>query len=371
MLTVAAAVLAGCACMSNSSEATEQIQDGASAHPYLKTVSISIGQTKIVYIPVNLAALEFVQKGDGYCIDYGVGQFKHQIDGRLAADNGRIPTWPTSETALDTEHLTINPIRLDSNGNFGFAITLNSSGGTECVVDVCLNVISGSVFQCISYKIKVVEQAAESYGSAFPDVAINGNDPSPTEGTPKVGGSEVPDVGGYVSCAVGPNSGTTADDDPSTKVLADSGDSQRTNGKPITLKVAITDTESKSAVVVDAVIDHVSSLKFDIVGGSDRVGDGNSPEVKISVTSGTALTIEVTDGAEVSVAYAGGNSDVMTAKILSKTSADKLIPGIHGNCMDMHVPAEPGISDEKATDKIIGPSTVPNSIHVRCAPLSG
>lgn len=369
MLTVAAAVLAGCACMSNSSEATEQIQDGSSAHPYLKTVSISVCQTKIVYIPVNLAAFEFVQNGDGYCIDYGVGQFKHQIDGRLAAENGRIPTWPTSETALDTEHITINPIRLDSNGNFGFAITLNSSGGTECVVDVCINVISESVVQCINYKIKVVEKAAESCGSAFPDVTIDGNDPAPTRGTPKVCGSEVPDVGGYASCAAGPHSGTTADDDPSAKGLADVGNSQRTNGKPITLKVAITDTESKSAAVVDAVFDNASSLKFDIVGGSDRVVDGNSPEVKISVTSGTVLTIELTDGAEVSVAYAGENPSVMTAKILSKTSADKQILGIHGNGEDMYISAEPGISDEKATDKVIGPSTSPNSIHVSCAPL--
>ncbi len=377
MLAVAAAVLSGCVCMLNSAEATEEIQDGSSTHPYLKTVSIPTGQTKTVYISVNLAAFEFVQIGDGYYIDYGVGYSKNQINGRLTEDNGKIPTWPTSKTTLDTEHLTIKPIQVDLNGNFGFAITLNSSSNSECVVDVCLNLISMSVFQCINYKIKVVEQAAESYELTFPNVTINSDYLFSTQGTLKVGGSKVTDLSKYSFYAVGLYSGIIIHNDLSIKGLADLSDSQWASGKPITFKVAITDTESKSTVVVDAVINYtispsVSSLNFTVNSGSDKVLDGLSTETKISVLSGTALTLEVMDGTEASVVYTGENSSLKTAQITSTTSTPgKQALSTLGNGTYEIFLSKSGISDEKViTINVLGSLTALNSIRVSCAPLS-
>ncbi len=373
---VLALLSAGIAVTTNSSEGTDTVQNGTKDNPYLKSVSIPVGGTKVVYISLNLTAFEFVKKDDGYRIQYGLNPGNGYIDMRLSEDNGSLPSWPSTDETLTSDNLSVKPIKADDNGTFGFVISLKKSC-TGCSVELCFNITSLSVTQLMYYKINVIEEASTSYSLTFDDVAIDSDGLFSTQGTLKVGGESV-DLSNYSFYAVGLYPGIAIHNDLTITGRADVTTEKWSGGSPMSFKVVICDKSSNSSVVVDTSVKYtisptVSSLTYSITSGDETKLDNNSSETTLSVLSGTPLVLNVTNGTEASVVYIDEASKVSTKMLYSTTSA----PGqqtlnTSGNGTYQIVLSKTGSTEQEVvTINVIGSMTALNSIRVTCAPLSG
>ncbi len=376
---VLALLSAGIAVTTNSSEGTDSVQNGTKDNPYLKSVSIPVGGTKVVYISLNLTAFEFVKKDDGYRIEYvldtgGSGN----IDARLSADNGSLPSWPETNKTLASDYFSVKPIKADDNGTFGFIISLKKSCTTGCFVNVLFNITSLSVTQLMYYKINVIEEASTSYSLTFDDVALDSDGLFSTRGTLKVGGESVSDLSNYSFYAVGLYPGIAIHNDLTITGRADVTTEKWSGGSPMSFKVVICDKSSNSSVVVDTSVKYtisptLSSLTYSITSGDETKLDNNSSETTLSVLSGTPLVLNVTNGTEASVVYTDEASKVSTKMLYSTTSA----PGqqtlnTSGNGTYQIVLSKTGSTEQEVvTINVIGSMTALNSIRVTCAPLSG
>lgn len=369
-----AILLSGFMVMVNSSEGASESGNGTSESPYTKTVSIPSGGTKVVYISLNLTAFDFVKKGDGYYIEYGIGHIKSQVDGRLTENGGQLPAW-SNDSAVTSETLSVKPIKVDDTGTFGLVLILNSSCTGDCSVDLSFNVISYSVSQTIYYKFNIIEEATTTYSLSFSDVVIDSDGLFSTKGTLKVGGNSV-DLSNYRFYAVGLYPGIAIHNDLSITGRADMDDEKWNGGNSMSFKVAITDVSSKSTVVVDSVIKYsisasVSSLSFTITSGDSKMLDNNSGVNEISVRSGTPLILNVQSGTEATVVYADEQSQVSTKTIYSTASVSgKQILNTSGNGTYSIVLSKSGTADTRTiTINVVGSLTAINSIRVTCGPL--
>ena len=144
----------------------------------------------------------------------------------------------------------------------------------------------------------------------------------------------------------------------------------------MSFKVVISDKSGNSSVVVDTSVKYtisstISSLTYSITSGDETKLDNNSTETTVSVLSGTALVLNVTNGTEASVVYTDESSKVSTKMLYSTTSA----PGqqtlnTSGNGTYQIILSKTGTTEQKiVTVNVIGSMTALNSIRVTCAPL--
>ncbi len=377
IIMVLALLIAGVVVVTNSSEGTDTVQNGTKDSPYLKSVSMPVGGTKVVYISLNLTAFEFVKKDDGYHIDYSLNPGGNgNIDVRLSADNGSLPSWPDTDETLSSDNLSVKPIKADDNGTFGFVISLKKSCATGCSVTVCFNITSLSVTQLMYYKINVVEDASTSYSLTFSDVALDSDGIFSSKGELKVGGESVSDLSNYSFYAVGLYPGVAIHNDLTITGRADVTTEKWSGGSPMSFKVVISDKSGNSSVVVDTSVKYtisstISSLTYSITSGDETKLDNNSTETTVSVLSGTALVLNVTNGTEASVVYTDESSKVSTKMLYSTTAA----PGeqtlnTSGNGTYQIILSKTGTTEQKiVTVNVIGSMTALNSIRVTCAPL--
>ena len=375
-IMVLALLIAGVVVVTNSSEGTDTVQNGTKDSPYLKSVSMPVGGTKVVYISLNLTAFEFVKKDDGYHIDYSLNPGGNgYIDMRLSADNGSLPSWPETDKTLASNDFSVKPIKADDKGTFGFVISLKKSC-TGSYVTVCFNITSMSVTQLMYYKINVIEEASTSYSLTFSDVALDSDGIFSSKGELKVGGESVSDLSNYSFYAVGLYPGVAIHNDLTITGRADISTAEWSSGSPMSFKVVISDKSGNSSVVVDTSVKYtisstISSLTYSITSGDETKLDNNSTETTVSVLSGTALVLNVTNGTEASVVYTDESSKVSTKMLYSTTSA----PGqqtlnTSGNGTYQIILSKTGTTEQKiVTVNVIGSMTALNSIRVTCAPL--
>lgn len=376
LIAVLALLFAGIVVTTNSSEGAEDVPDGTEAHPYVQNVSIPVGGTKVVYITLNLTAFEFVKKGDGYHISYGVGSETKKVEAKLDVDNGSIPDWSESNTITRAD-ISVKPIKVDEYGTFGFSLTLNSSSAAAaCSVDLCFSIISLSVVQSIYYKINVTEESSTSYEVTFPDVTLNSDGLIDVQGTLKVGNVLQDDLSNYSFYAVGLYPGVAIHNDLTITGRADTTTSAWSSGSPMEFKVVISDKNSKSTVTVDSSVKYTitptdSTLNFSIVSGTDTKLDNNSTETSVSILSGTELVLNVTGGTEASVVFTDSSSKVSTRMLYSTaTTAGQETLDTDGNGSYQIVLTKAGSTEQKTVTVNIIPSMVAmNSIRVTCGPL--
>ncbi len=376
---VLALLSAGIAVTTNSSEGTDTVQNGTKDNPYLKSVSIPVGGTKVVYISLNLTAFEFVNIDDGIYIRYGVEGTMNNVDQKITNDSNPVLSEWSDGQSYSKGKLQVRPLKVDDTGLYGFEIKLTESSTTSESFDIEFKIRSYKVDQYLYYKINVLEEEATSYNLTFQDVALDSDGLFSTRGTLKVGGESVSDLSNYSFYAVGLYPGIAIHNDLTITGRADiSTVKWSSSGSPMNFKVVICDKSSNSSVVVDTSVKYtisptLSSLTYSITSGDETKLDNNSSETTLSVLSGTPLVLNVTNGTEASVVYTDEASKVSTKMLYSTTSA----PGqqtlnTSGNGTYQIVLSKTGSTEQEVvTINVIGSMTALNSIRVTCAPLSG
>ena len=373
---VLALLIAGVVVTTNSSEGTDTEQKGTSEHPYLKSVSIPAGGTKVVYISLNLTAFEFVKADDGIYIKYGAEGTWSTVNQSVSDEsNPTLSDW-TDNHSYSKGKLQVRSLKVDDTGMYGFEIKLTESSITSESFDVEFKIRSYKVDQYLYYRINVIEETTTSYSLSFSDVALDSDGIFSSKGELKVGGESVSDLSNYSFYAVGLYPGVAIHNDLTITGRADVTTEKWSGGSPMSFKVVISDKSGNSSVVVDTSVKYtisstISSLTYSITSGDETKLDNNSTETTVSVLSGTALVLNVTNGTEASVVYTDESSKVSTKMLYSTTAT----PGqqtlnTSGNGTYQIILSKTGTTEQKiVTVNVIGSMTALNSIRVTCAPL--
>lgn len=359
----------------NSTEGASETQDGTSEHPFLKTVSVPKGGTKVVYVSINLTAFEFVKMDDGIFIGYGIpGEMKHISQVITNESNPVLQEW-TTDTFHSIGSMNVRVLKVDDTGMYGFEIKLTDTVSAGAYFDAYFKTCSYGVSQTINYKFNVIEESTTSYTLTFSDVTIDSDGLFSSQGTLLVGGNPA-NLSNYSFYASGLYPGIAIHNDLSITGRADLDNTKWASGNPIDFKVTICDISSKSIITVDTSVKYnisssVPMLNFKFSSGSDLLLDNTSSESEISVLSGTALVLKVESGTEASVVYTDDSSQVTTKTIYSTSSS----PGeqtlnTSGNGSYKVFISKTGTTAEKVvTINVVGSLTALNSIRVTCAPL--
>ncbi len=373
---VLALLVAGVVVTTNSSEGTDTEQKGTSEHPYLKSVSIPAGGTKVVYISLNLTAFEFVKADDGIYIKYGAEGTWSTVNQSVSDEsNPTLSDW-TDNHSYSKGKLQVRSLKVDDTGMYGFEIKLTESSITSESFDVEFKIRSYKVDQYLYYRINVIEETTTSYSLSFSDVTLDSDGLFSSKGILTVGEKSVSDLSNYRFYAVGLYPGVAIHNDLTITGRADISTAEWSSGSPMSFKVVISDKSGNSSVVVDTSVKYtisstISSLTYSITSGDETKLDNNSTETTVSVLSGTALVLNVTNGTEASVVYTDESSKVSTKMLYSTTAA----PGqqtlnTSGNGTYQIILSKTGTTEQKiVTVNVIGSMTALNSIRVTCAPL--
>lgn len=375
-IMVLALLIAGVVVVTNSSEGTDTEQNGTSEHPYLKNVSIPAGGTKVLYISLNLTAFEFVKADDGIYIKYGLEGFWSTVNQKVSNESNPILGDWDEDHSYSKGKLQVRSLKVDDTGMYGFEIKLIESSITTESFDVEFKIRSYEVDQYLYYKINVIEEIATSYSLSFSDVTLDSDGLFSTKGTLNVGGNIKTDLSNYSFYAVGLYPGVAIHNDLTITGRADISTEKWSNGSPMTFKVVICDKSNNSSVVVDASVKYtispnVSSLTYSITSGDDTKLDNTSAETTVSILSGTALVLNVTNGTEASLVYTDDTSKVSTKMLYSTSDTPgKQTLNTSGNGTYQIVLSKTGSTEQKiVTVNVIGSMTALNSIRVTCAPL--
>ena len=373
---VLALLIAGVVVTTNSSEGTDTVQNGTKDSPYLKSVSIPAGGTKVVYISLNLTAFEFVKADDGIYIKYGAEGTWSTVNQSVSDEsNPTLSDW-TDNHSYSKGKLQVRSLKVDDTGMYGFEIKLTESSITSESFDVEFKIRSYKVDQYLYYRINVIEETTTSYSLSFSDVTLDSDGLFSSKGILTVGEKSVSDLSNYRFYAVGLYPGVAIHNDLTITGRADISTAEWSSGSPMSFKVVISDKSGNSSVVVDTSVKYtisstISSLTYSITSGDETKLDNNSTETTVSVLSGTALVLNVTNGTEASVVYTDESSKVSTKMLYSTTAT----PGqqtlnTSGNGTYQIILSKTGTTEQKiVTVNVIGSMTALNSIRVTCAPL--
>lgn len=180
----------------------------------------------------------------------------------------------------------------------------------------------------------------------------------------------------YRFYAVGLKPGISIHNDLTVTGRADLSSSVWSGSSTMPVKVAVTDLEHKTTVVVDAAIDYtisssVSTLDFRFTSGDDELLNGSSSNTEISLLSGTALSLTVSSGTEASIVYTDTETGMTQKTIYSTASVPTTqVLNTSGNGTYQVIFTKTGSGEEKVVFvNIVGSLTPLNSIRVTCGPI--
>lgn len=373
VLVVGALVLTSVVLAVGGTDGTDDVQNGSSEHPYIQQVSIPSGGSKTVYVSLNLTAFKFTTIGDGYYIQFGHDLLMKSIRCSVVSGSNTLTGWPEDDTQ-NVEGLTIKLTKVDETGVFGFTIKLLDSSKTT-FFNAIFSITSQGVTQSIYYKFNIIEEAPTSYSLTFTKPTIGVDGLFSSQGTLLVGGNTV-DMSKYRFYAVGLKPGISIHNNLTVTGRADLSSSVWSGSSTMPVKVAVTDLEHKTTVVVDAAIDYtisssVSTLDFRFTSGDDELLNGSSSNTEISLLSGTALSLTVSSGTEASIVYTDTETGMTQKTIYSTASVPTTqVLNTSGNGTYQVIFTKTGSGEEKVVFvNIVGSLTPLNSIRVTCGPI--